>query len=165
MIRVAAISFVVLLTACSVRHEGVGRACVLPIEMECGVDNGDSDSDTGSPFQYCEPIYDCVCTGYYPANQAFEVGAIISNGGGGYTSKEKCNVELTGDHQLSVTASYRQKPMIDDIYLPPVDVTCMTPTLAAGDWTLRYGEGEATFRVGTDELEAFACAYANGQEP
>lgn len=149
---------VVLLTSCSVRHEGTGRACVLPLEMSCG-DVGESES---GDYPYCDVINGCYCTGLYPADQAFDVHAIISGGGGGYTSKEKCSVEVVGDHQLSVAASYRQKPMIDHIYLPPVEVTCMTPTLTAGDWTIRYGEGEATFRVGADERQDIACAHADG---
>jgi hypothetical protein len=157
MRRRSVIALLAVLAACE-RYEDTGRACLLPHEMECHV--GDSESDTGLEYHLCDLSFGCDCTGYYPANTAFDVHALMSSGGGGYTDKEKCRVEMDGDFQLSVKASYVQKPEQVAIVEPAAEATCTTPTLAAGDWTLRYGGGEVVFRVGDAEPQMMACAMA-----
>jgi hypothetical protein len=144
------------------RYEDTGRACVVPRDVECFLSFSD-ESDTGLEMEYCDLWSNsCDCEGLYPANEAYELHAYMSSGGGGYTKKAKCSVELVGDHHLSVEGSYKQLPERDAIVEPAAEASCTTPVLAAGIWTLSYGDGEVMFRVGDDEVQQMACASGSG---
>jgi hypothetical protein len=121
--------------------KNTGEVCVVPKDVMCD-DHG--------------------CEGHYPADTAFEVEALLYEGGQGYSTHEKCTVEVDG-HHLIVEGSFWHEREKDAIVEPPAVANCEVPPLAAGTWTLEFGGGEVEFEVGSDELQPMACAVSEDQ--
>lgn len=143
-----AVSFVALL-GCSEVEVDTGRACVIPAEATC--------SDCfNPPFTICsfepteegdEDWVDTCTPGELPADSALQIEVNFGPGQGDSSDLE-CNVEQTAERELVIHASYRWRNDGDADAEPNLYVACQTPPLAAGSWTIHYGQNRRTIEVG-----------------
>jgi hypothetical protein len=77
-----------------------------------------------------------VCEGHYPANQEFEVTALLRLQALTPGSDAQCVAEVV-DRRIVVSASYREHPARDQVE-SGVEAHCVVPPLEPGTWTLVY---------------------------
>ena len=137
-----------LLMSCGELVEDTGKACVMPQDFECTCD---ADVDEG-----CSPPLYGECTGEFVDGLAHEVQVWLGYGRGDSWDIE-CEATITGELELTVTASFRWKQDQDADGEPDIIATCETPPLSAGLWTVRYGDGESRLTVGSGTERAAVC--------
>lgn len=137
-----------LVTSCGELVEDTGRACIVPEDLECTCD----DVDQGCP----PPLYG-ECTGEYVEGLAHEVRVWLGPGYGDSWDIE-CEATITGERELTVTASFKWKEDNEHDGEPDIIATCETPPLEAGLWTMHYGDGEARVQVESGTLAWPRCA-------
>lgn len=95
-----------------------------------------------------EPVYaDYGSDGEYPANTAFPITAVIP-ASEGEILYFKCEVEVSGEFELTVHAKWRELDKYD--VGAETERGCgKTPELAPGTWTLIHGENSEEFEIPT----------------
>lgn len=136
-----------MLLSCGELVEDTGRACVVPEELDCACD----DDEAG-----CAPPLYGECTGQYVDGLAHEVQVWLGYGRGDSWDIE-CEATITGDHELTVTASFKWKKDQDADGEPDVIATCETPPLSEGLWQVYYGDGVSRLTVGSEMTRDTVC--------
>ena len=144
---------------CSEVETDEGHACLIPVGLTC------SDCDN-SPFTICslapqtdEELWQDSCTqGVVPADVPLRIEVNFGRGRGESWDLE-CSVEQTGDRELLIQGSWRWRPDGDADIEPDLHVACQTPPLSAGEWTIRYGQGEMVVNIGTSNVP-LTCVYS-----
>lgn len=146
-----------VLGSCSELVVDTGEVCLVPKEIECECEfpvEGFSCSLDEGPLVEGQPI---LCTGTYPADQSYEIRAFLYEGGGGYSKKEKCKVEIDGS-KLMVRGRFWHAPEQDAIVEPGAVASCEVGPLAAGTWTIEYGGRSIEVEIGdADTVQEMVC--------
>ncbi len=139
------------LLACAEVEADEGWACLVPVGLSCSDCNNPSFTICSFTPQTIEGEWRESCTqGELPADTRLRVEVNFGIGRGDSWDHE-CSVEQTGDRELRIHASYRWRPDGDADQEPDMYTACETPPLAAGVWTIRYGQGELALDIGATE--------------
>jgi hypothetical protein len=137
-----------LLLSCGELVEDTGTACVVPQEPDCVCEE---DVDIG-----CRPPLYAECSGKFVDGLAHEVQIFLGHGYGDSWDIE-CETRITGDHELTVSASFKWKEDQDHDTEPDIIASCETPPLSEGLWRVHYGEGVSRLTVGCGETRKAVC--------
>lgn len=155
-----------VLGSCSEYVTNSGVVCLVPKEVVCTFNLDWGESTPGPvpevPLDAAE-IVDWTCTGTYPADVDYEVVAYLYEGGQGYSSKEKCKIDVAG-MQVDVTGHFWHGPERDAIVEPGATATCTVGSLSAGTWTLEFGGNSVEVEVGdADAIQGMVCVESDKQ--
>jgi hypothetical protein len=152
-----------VLGSCSEYVTNSGVACLVPKQVVCAWDHHAGEGPNryhGLPELEIDGWW---CTGTYPANVEYEVAAYLYEGGQGYSSKEKCKVDVEGT-RLDVTGHFWHGPERDAIVEPGATALCSVGVLSAGTWTLEFGGNSMDVEIGDAEaIQDMICVESDKQ--
>jgi hypothetical protein len=145
----SSLAVIIVLGGCGEVYTDAGSVRILP-----GVSDSDCVAEEPEPGPWSPPVLDDTC---YLANTPFHVDLVVE--GGGDVEAIECDVEQTGEFELTIHTSFRSFASNDG----PADEIqifdcAKTPPLAQGTWTVQYGSGSAELVIPNpeDEFEVWA---------
>ena len=162
--EVLVVPLLAFLLGCSEVQVDTGKACVIPVGAVCDCSSGEFTVCNFEPpvFEDEEGDGTWGCTrGELPADSAQRIEIGLGRGRGDSWDLE-CSAEKTGDRELLIQASFRWRPDKDADLEPELFVACHTPPLAAGVWTIRYGEGQRNVEIGSSDAP-LTCIYSGNE--
>lgn len=127
---------------------------LLSVVAGCGELREDGDYMCLVPVD-CDPEeVDVTCLeGDYPADTPLTI-RVWAEAAAVEVVRERCWAEITGDFELTVHSRWRERDTQDNLALTPWD--CEAPPLAAGNWTIVFGDEQIRLRVPGEQVPV-AC--------